>query len=378
MVQKPSAKKAAAAFADDRLSAPAADTETQKAPDVEVKEVPKPESALMAASIADKISSGSEKQAADNPQIQPSSKDKAKITVVEEKPAVKEKPAAPAGDNLQSTVIEAKTEKATEVEIEKTPKSETDAGVAAVSEKASSALEKENLATPESKQADEPKVQENIKATKPVVEPEPAPEAKKGGVPESEDRKPEIATGISATSGKGIETAVTPSVGASSVSAEVSSTTEKEAPSADAVKETSTEPGTKPALVASKGKILEKEDPAKHLRTFLNTYCQTYESKNLEKFFTFFAPDASENNRPFHELMPRYRKNMEMIDSFKYRIEILAYSTQADTGNVRIQGKFFTRYLLHGGSWQNNSGDISMELVAHGDSFLVQQLSYGE
>ncbi len=130
--------------------------------------------------------------------------------------------------------------------------------------------------------------------------------------------------------------------------------------------------------MASKENVLEKEDTADRLRTFLNTYCQAYENKNLDKFFTFFAPDASENNQPFQELMPSYRKNMEMIDSFKYRIEILAYSTQPDTGNIRIQGKFFTQYLLHGGSWKDNSGDISMELVAHGDSFLVQQLNYGE
>jgi hypothetical protein len=66
-----------------------------------------------------------------------------------------------------------------------------------------------------------------------------------------------------------------------------------------------------------------------------------------------------------------------MIDSFKYRIEILAYSTQADTGNVRIKGKFFTQYLLHGGSLKENSGNISMELIKSGESYLVKRLDYG-
>ncbi|MBW2670539.1 MAG: hypothetical protein JRD87_11775, partial [Deltaproteobacteria bacterium] len=207
-------------------------------------------------------------------------------------------------------------------------------------------------------------------------QPTAAPEAEKEAVPETEGKEPAVAAGISATSAKALETASTPSVEVSSVSGEVSSAPEKEMPSADEVKEASAEPDTEQAFVASKGNILEKEDPAYRLRTFLDTYCQTYENKNLDKFFTFFAPDASENNRPFHELMPKYRKNMEMIDSFKYRIEILAYSTQADTGNVRIQGKFFTQYLLHGGSWKDNSGNISMELVEHGDSFLVKQLNY--
>ncbi|MDH3568241.1 MAG: MerR family transcriptional regulator, partial [Desulfobacteraceae bacterium] len=61
MIEKPAVKKAPAAPADDRLSASAADTKTQKTPDAEVKEAPKPESALQAASVAGKVSSVPEK-----------------------------------------------------------------------------------------------------------------------------------------------------------------------------------------------------------------------------------------------------------------------------------------------------------------------------
>jgi hypothetical protein len=466
VVEKPAVKKAPVVPADDRQSASAAETETQKAPDAEVKEAPKPESALVAASVADKISSVPEKQIAGSPQIQPSLKDKAEVRAVEEKPTVKVELAAPAGEKLKATAPETKTEKTPEVEIKETPKSETAVRIAAATDEASPALEKQDVPETETKQVSEAKVQENIIATKPVVEsaspdeadeklsavtpeseaveasevvskeapneapakeelasgaastvsqdqkietpqlgqtsevkteetvvlgkpvvesapaesgsdqPAAATEAEKEAAPEAEGKEPAVATGIFATSAKALETASTPSVEVSSVSGEVSSAPEKEMPSADEVKEASAEPDTEQALVASKGNILEKEDPAYRLRTFLNTYCQTYENKNLDKFFTFFAPDALENNRPFHELMSKYRKNMEMIDSFKYRIEILAYSTQADTGNVRIQGKFFTQYLLHGGSWKDNTGNISMELVEHGDSFLVKQLNY--
>jgi DNA-binding transcriptional MerR regulator len=386
VVEKPAVKKAPVVPTDDRQSASAAETETQKAPDAEVKEAPKPESALAAATVADKISSVPEKQMAGSPQIQPSSKDKTKVRAVEEKPTVKAEPAAPAGEKLKAAAPETKTEKAPEVEIKEAPKSETAVRVTVATGEASPALEKQDVPETETKQVSEAKVQENIIATKPAVEAAPAesgsdqptaaPEAEKEAVPETEGKEPAVAAGISATSAKALETASTPSVEVSSVSGEVSSAPEKEMPSADEVKEASAEPDTEQAFVASKGNILEKEDPAYRLRTFLDTYCQTYENKNLDKFFTFFAPDASENNRPFHELMPKYRKNMEMIDSFKYRIEILAYSTQADTGNVRIQGKFFTQYLLHGGSWKDNSGNISMELVEHGDSFLVKQLNY--
>ncbi|MBW1827631.1 MAG: hypothetical protein JRI78_11785 [Deltaproteobacteria bacterium] len=174
-----------------------------------------------------------------------------------------------------------------------------------------------------------------------------ATETEKEAAPEAKGKEPAAAPGISATSAKAQETASTPSVEASSVSGDVFSAPEKETPSGDEDKEASAEPDTEQALMASKGNVLEKEDSADRLRTFLNTYCQAYESKNIDKFFTFFAPDASENNRPFHEF-------------------------------VRIQGKFFTQYLLHGGSWKDNSGNISMELVEHGDSFLVKQLDYGK
>ncbi len=467
MTEKPAAKKVAAVPADDKLSAFAADTEPEKAPDAELKEAPKPESALIAASVADKVSSVPEKQKTGSPQIQTSSKDKAKVRAVEEKPTVKAEPAAPAGETLKAKAPEAKAEKAPELEIKETPKSETAVGVATAAGEASPAPEKPNVAATETQPVSETKDQENIIATKPVVEaaspaeageklsavmPESdtaeasevvskkapnessakealsagaastvsqdrkietpqlgqtsevkteetvawgkpsvdaapvesgsdppaaaAPEVEKEAAPEVKGKEFAVAAGSSATSAKALETASTPSVEVSSVSGEVSSAPEKESPSADAGKEASAEPDTEQTLVASKGNVLEKEDTADRLKTFLNTYCQAYENKNLDKFFTFFAPDASENSRPFHELKPTYRKNMEMIDSFKYRIEILAYSTQADTGNVRVQGKFFTQYLLHGGSWKDNSGNISMELVAHGDSFLVQQLNY--
>jgi hypothetical protein len=68
------------------------------------------------------------------------------------------------------------------------------------------------------------------------------------------------------------------------------------------------------------------------LKSFLFLYCQSYESKDLDKFAEFFAPNATENNKPFHELLPEYRRNMEMVESLNYRIELVEYSLQADTG----------------------------------------------
>jgi len=157
-------------------------------------------------------------------------------------------------------------------------------------------------------------------------------------------------------------------------------TQEPEAESPGAVEENtqSIEQENDKEILASKGEILSQQDQKNRLESFLRIYCQAYESKDLDKFATFFAPDATENNTPFQDMLPNYRKNMEKIESFNYRIELIDYSLQADTGNIRIQGKYFTRFLLHEGTWRGNSGNISMELVESGNSYLVKRLNYGK
>ena len=124
--------------------------------------------------------------------------------------------------------------------------------------------------------------------------------------------------------------------------------------------------------------VVGAEDQVGRLKSFLDLYCRTYESKDIDKFVTFFTPDALENNKPYRELLPKYGKNMEMVESFTYRIKLLSYSVQDETGNVRIKGKYFTRYLLYGGTWKKNSGNISIELVKGANSYLVKRLNYGD
>ena len=117
-------------------------------------------------------------------------------------------------------------------------------------------------------------------------------------------------------------------------------------------------------------------DQAGRLRSFLFLYCRAYESKDLDKFSAFFAPDATENNKAFHDLLPRYRRNFEKIKSVKYRIDLDSYSLDTDTGNIKLKGKYFIKYLLNNGNWKENSGIISMELIKNGDSYLVKRLNY--
>jgi len=115
---------------------------------------------------------------------------------------------------------------------------------------------------------------------------------------------------------------------------------------------------------------------AGRLRSFLFLYCRAYESKDLDKFSAFFAPDATENNRPFHEFLPRYRRNFERIKTFNYRIDLDSYTLDTETGNIKVKGKYFIQYLLNDGTWKENNGIISMELIESGDSYLVKRLNY--
>ena len=117
-------------------------------------------------------------------------------------------------------------------------------------------------------------------------------------------------------------------------------------------------------------------DQAGRLRSFLFLYCRAYESKDLEKFSTFFAPGATENNRAFHEFLPRYRRNFEKIKTFTYRIDLDSYTLDNDTSNIKVKGNYFIQYLLNDGTWRENSGIISMELIESGDSYLVKRLNY--
>ena len=115
---------------------------------------------------------------------------------------------------------------------------------------------------------------------------------------------------------------------------------------------------------------------AGRLRSFLFLYCRAYESKDLDKFSAFFAPDATENNKAFHDFLHRYRRNFEKIKSVKYRIDLDSYTLDAATGNIKLKGKYFIQYLLNNGNLKENSGIISMELIKNGDSYLVKRLNY--
>lgn len=171
---------------------------------------------------------------------------------------------------------------------------------------------------------------------------------------------------------------------------------EKEAPyvvGEDTVTSAVPEPGVekvaearaKPSLIESENKmehITSEEDinrqknELSRLKFFLNEYCQAYTNKDPDTFITFFTSDATINNMPFHEVLPDYRKNIEGMESLTYRIELTSYSKQIASRNLMIRGRFFTRYQLQKGVWEEKNGSIFMELLENKNSFLVKQINY--
>jgi len=113
------------------------------------------------------------------------------------------------------------------------------------------------------------------------------------------------------------------------------------------------------------------------LKAFLEAYCRTYAQKDLDKFSTFFAPDALEKGIPFRYWLSKYQKNFDQIDSIEYDIELQRYATSEETGLVRIDGVFHVRAKLYDSKeWRKRSGQVFMVLKTDGDSFKVKQLDY--
>lgn len=142
------------------------------------------------------------------------------------------------------------------------------------------------------------------------------------------------------------------------------------------VKPSLTESEKEMGHITSEEDIHQQKNELTRLKSFLDEYCQAYTNKDLDKFITFFTSDATENNKPFHELLPDYRKNMEGMESLTYRIELMSFSKQTASGNLTIRGRFSTRSQSPEGVWEENNGSIVMELIENGDSFLVKQLNY--
>lgn len=282
-----------------------------------------------------------EKQTLISPEVEEAPKEDVQKEVAGEDLSEKAAPTAVGEDTLTVAVPEPVKEKSPDIKVKdkETPGSESAAKASTVTDDVPLIAEKQKL--------DRPKVEEALKDdVKQEVDEE---GLKEKVVPDAAGEETLTAAVSEPGVGKVAETEVKPSL---------------------------TESEKEMEQITSEEDINQQKNELSRLKSFLDEYCQTYTNKDLDKFITFFTSDATENNKPFHELLSDYRNNMEGVESLTYRIELMSYSKQTASGNLIIRGRFFTRYQSQKGVWEENNGGIFMELLENGDSFLVKQLNY--
>ena len=280
-----------------------------------------------------------DKQTLISPGVEEAPKDDVQIEVAGKDLLEKAETNAGGENTLTAVVPEAVKEKASDIEVKKALESE--------SVVKASPLKDDGSLVPEKEKPDNPKVEETPK----------------NDVNQEVDSERLKENAVPAAAGEKMLTAAISESG-------VEKMTETE------VKTSLIEPEKEMEQIASEEVINQQQNELSRLKAFLNDYCQAYSNKDLDKFITFFVSDATENNKPFHELLPDYRKYLEDKESFTYRIELTSFSKQTASENVMVRGKFFTRFQVKKGGWEENKGNIFMELLKNGDSFLVKQLNY--
>jgi hypothetical protein len=133
------------------------------------------------------------------------------------------------------------------------------------------------------------------------------------------------------------------------------------------------------AKIESASTLDEKRDTVtlkNKLQAFLQKYCYTYKSKQLDKFLDYFSIDAKENGKPINTLIPKYRHNFAAIDTIEYSIILEKFSHDKISDSIRIEGKFNLMWQPYNSPWRENSGKIFMDLLKHDNSFKVLNLDY--
>lgn len=124
-------------------------------------------------------------------------------------------------------------------------------------------------------------------------------------------------------------------------------------------------------------KKVEATDLTAVIISFLERYCRTYESKNIDRFMAFFAGDAEEKGRPIQEFATVYRKNFQRLDVIDYTIKLSGYTWDLDLGRIDLDGNFRLKWKEKGvDHWHEYKGDIQIGLIRKQSTFLIQELNY--
>jgi hypothetical protein len=313
----------------------------EKATDIEVTEIHESETVAKASPVTDDGSLISEKGKPDDTNVEKTPRDDAQKEVMIKTSSAKTAPADVGEDTLTTIVTEPLKEKAIDIDVKEGPESKFAPKSDSIAADVSLVSKKQMPNSLNVEDAVKDDVQKAVDAE---------------GVKEKE---------VSDGTGKDTLTVAVPETGVKKV-------LETE------VKPFLNESQKKMEQVTSGSDINRQKNELSRLKSFLDEYCQAYTNKDLDKFITFFTSDATENQTPFHEMLPDYRKKLERMESLTYRIELLSYSKQSVSENLMVRGRFFARYKTKKGNWEENNGSIFMELLESGDSFLVKQLNYRE
>lgn len=114
------------------------------------------------------------------------------------------------------------------------------------------------------------------------------------------------------------------------------------------------------------------------LQTFLNRYTAAYQDRRENRFVIFFSPDATENNKPFNQVLPLYREIFRGFENIDYHIRLLEYQVDLNDGLIKIKGEYHLNWdsKLDGEKYAKN-GRLAMDLVPEkGGGYKIKSLTY--
>jgi hypothetical protein len=114
----------------------------------------------------------------------------------------------------------------------------------------------------------------------------------------------------------------------------------------------------------------------KRLQHFLETFCMTYSSKDLDRFIGFFEVDAMEQHQPFRNRVPQIKETFRNSKRIDFTIQILSFNCQPEQGRVRLDGVFKARLSSQDNHPVSSSGTVFMDLAEHAKGFRIKNLEY--
>lgn len=125
-------------------------------------------------------------------------------------------------------------------------------------------------------------------------------------------------------------------------------------------------------------RLADSTEMIERIRTFIQSYCATYEKKDLAAFSRYFAKDAVENGKAFADWAPDYRKTFRSIETLEYDITLRRFSHLIDKDLYRAEGIYRIAWQVPGGTRRAGTGDITFDLVKEDGNLRVKRLEYSE